>query len=70
MDSDEVAEINAEIAIMSRQIENFNRKMSRRKMNLTDGQIDSIQRQIALARSSIEQLRAIINSKRQVILHG
>lgn len=70
MDSDEVAEINAEIAIMSRQIENFNRKMSRRKMNLTDDQIDSIQRQIALARSSIEQLRAIINSKRQVILNG
>jgi len=63
-------ELNHEVELIARQIENLNRKLARSQGFLTDDDIDQVQRTVSVLRSNAERMKALINAKQEQILHG
>lgn len=63
-------ELNHEVELIARQIENLNRKLARSQGFLTAEDVDRVQRTAAILRSNAERMKALINAKQEQILHG
>lgn len=63
-------ELNHEVELIARQIENLNRKIARSQGFLTADDIDQVQRTVSVLRSNAERMKALINAKQEQVLHG